>query len=185
MRFTTNEQKQQELLRMMESASAQQQVPLSALKAHRESASMNQSELARRSGVVQEQVNRMESHKRPMSAESAARLAPALGVDAGDLMLGHHISALKAKALSGRLSPTAMLDAITSLDEALPESEVGEQLMGALMQVLSDAVASYNEADGKADAKPKAATKSASARAESRRTGTGTRKDKPYARRDD
>lgn len=193
MRFKTNEQKRNELIEALEQgsgASAEKQVPLSALKNLREDAGLTQSALARRSGVIQEQVNRIEAHKRGMSQQTAAKLAPALGVSAAELVLGHTISSLKARAVAGRLSPSAMMEAIQSLDEALPDNEVGEELMQALMQVLSDAVAAYNDAEkpGNPGEPKKAATKSAGASAGqqgSRRTGTGIRKDKPYARRDD
>ncbi len=172
MRFTTKSQKLAELLEAVELPPG---TPESALKTMREQTGKHQLRLANEAGVSQGYLSEVESGKKPLTPAVAEKVAPVLGVTAAELEAAEQMSLLHRMALKGAVDPQRLLDAVTDLSSSLPDGEVSDALVDALLGVLKMALSTYDQHSA---AVAKVSTKS---RAPGRtRDGLGRRVGKPY-----
>ncbi len=118
----------------------------------------HQTEIAAKGLISQGYYSELESGKKPLTPAVAERLAPVLGVTASELIVSGQLVSLKAMADRGGLEPQRMLDAIQELSWSLPEGQVSDDLVEALLAVLKRALETY---DAHEKARAKVATKSA------------------------
>ena len=148
-------------------------VPVFALKSLREEQGLGLRETARRAGISHAELRRWESGERPLSKEQARKLAPALGIKPHELGLAQTISGLKRAALEGAVDPKELVDLAEDLAATLPEDPRSEAVMGALLQVLGDALEHHE---------PRSVAAKSKARERGDRDGLGQKRDehKPY-----
>ncbi len=139
----------------------------------------SQVEVAMKAKMTQAQLSRLERGERSLTRETAKRLAPVLGVSVEELELAEGISALQRVAIKGSLSPHALLETILEMSAAMPDNEVGNDLIKALLAVLGRAVEAYSDQDEGEVSSGKAALKSG-ARKRPDRDEFGRRRNKPY-----
>lgn len=161
--FRTKAQRLAEILE----ATPELEVPVSAIRHMR--GDRPQTQISTKTGLSQGYISDLESGKKALTPETAARLAPTLGVTPGELEFAEQVSTLQRLAVKGRLDPTRLLDAIQELAVSLPDGEVSDDLVDALLTVLKKALTTY-EKNG-------VATKSA--RREGTRDSLGRRRNKP------
>lgn len=138
----------------------------------------HQSEVAIKSGLSQQMISEIERGTRHLTPEVAQKLAPALGVDSQQLLLAHQIGVLNKAALKGAVDPNRLVEAVMALAETLPDDDISDQLVDALVEVLRKAVENYNAE--KPQAEPQAAMKTEKTRA--RRDFAGRVTDKPHGK---
>ncbi len=148
-------------------------VPTSAIKSLR--GNRSQYEVALKAGITQAQLSRLEHGLRSLSPEIARGLGPALGVTGEQLLVSEDISKAQRLALKGRLDPRRLLDAVMEVAVGMPDSQVADDLVDAMLSVLKQALETYNVDAGKAPAA--VATKADRARPD--RDGFGRRVHKP------
>lgn len=135
-----------------------------------------QAEVAMKSGLSQQMISELERGTRHLTPEVAQKLAPALGVTASDLQTAEQASTLQRMALKGQLDPQRLLEAIQELAYSLPDSEVSDNLVDSLLEVLRKALETYDEQEETA-----VATKTK--KPEGTRDASGRRRNKPYGGR--
>lgn len=138
--------------------------PENTLGALREDLALTQATLASMSGVSQGYISEVESGKKRLSGKAAGRLAPVLGVDAGPMLAGVRLGALKGLIEDGR-GPLAgeIIEVLALVETNLPNGSLKNLLMATLVDALKDAAerdkARLRELEGK-DGAPAVATKS-------------------------
>ncbi|MDP8972027.1 MAG: helix-turn-helix domain-containing protein [Actinomycetota bacterium] len=163
---------------LLESVDLPPREPTSAVQALREAAGKGQLRSANEAGVSQGHLSLVESGAKPLTHEVALKMAPVLGVDVVELEAAEAIARLHRAALKQEVDASALLYAIEDLNSTLPDSDVSESLIEALLGVLKLALQHYDEHE---KAAAKVSTKS---RALGRtRDGLGRRVVKPYGGR--
>ncbi|MDP9476314.1 MAG: helix-turn-helix domain-containing protein [Actinomycetota bacterium] len=148
------------------------EVPTSAIRDLR--GDRPQSEVALKSGVSQAMISELEAGRKQLTPGTAARLAPALGVTPAELELAEQVSTLQRLAIKGTMDPARILDAIQEIAFSLPDDEVSDRLVDALLAVLRQALAAHEENEGNAAVATKTARKP-----RGDRDGLGRKLDKP------
>ncbi len=120
-------------------------IPRSSIKSLR--GSRPQTSIAAKSGIAQSMLSMLEAGTRDLTPEVAMRLAPALGVSGTELWLSEQVAMLNRASLKGELSPNLLVEAILELAKSTPDSEIGDALMDALLQVLRDALEKVDVGD--------------------------------------
>lgn len=136
MNFQTRTQKLKQLVAGVDSARGK--VPASSLKSIR--GAMSQRQLALKSGVAQPLISQIEAGDRSLTSDMAMRLAPALNVTGTELWIAERISQLNQVAQKEQLDVHSVLELVLQLAQAMPDSDVGEQLTEALLGVAKDAI---------------------------------------------
>jgi transcriptional regulator with XRE-family HTH domain len=117
--------------------------PDSAVRDLREGRRMTQTQVAAKSGVPQAYIAQIESGARRLTEEQAARLAPVLGVGTDELLLADEVSTLQRAATKGELDPELMSDAIMKFAKAAPDTEMADDLVGMMIEILRKATRTY------------------------------------------
>jgi plasmid maintenance system antidote protein VapI len=120
-------------------------IPASSIKSLR--GSRRQADVALKANISQQHLSRLEYGTRDLTPETAVKLGPALGVSPTELWVSEQTARLNKLALKGEVSPHLLLEAILELAKATPDTEVGDALVSALMQVLRDAMERAEEED--------------------------------------
>jgi transcriptional regulator with XRE-family HTH domain len=111
-------------------------IAASAIRAWRGNSS--QVEIAQEAGVSQGYLSALESGLKSLTPGVARRLAPALGIIAGELLLAEHLAKLQRAAHKGRIDLQPLLTEAERLVEILPGGEVGDAIGDALIGVVRD-----------------------------------------------
>lgn len=142
----------------------------------------SQTEVALKSAVSQGHLSLVESGDKPLTADVARKLAPHLGVTPQRLQTMDQVGRLREAALKGSVDPASLLMTIQDLSLDLPDDEVSDRLIDALLAVLKDALEHHDRHQA---AVSKAALKSAPTGPDSgTRDSLGRRRKKPHARID-
>lgn len=129
-----------------------------------------QAEVALKAGVTQAALSRLENGERSLSPEMARKIAPALDVEATELLAAEWVMRLHGAAVKGQLDPRRLLTAVEDLAWTLPEGEeVSDDIVEQLLGVLKKAVKTY-------DANVAAVTTKSKGTKDSTRDGVGRRK---------
>lgn len=122
-----------------------ERVPVSAVKTLREGQGRHQMDVARISGVSQGYISEVESGKKSLSPEMAAKLGPALGVTADQLQVAEQVGTLQRLAVKGKLAPDRLLETILELAHVLPDGQVSDDLVDAFLRVLKKALTTFEQ----------------------------------------
>jgi transcriptional regulator with XRE-family HTH domain len=109
-------------------------IAASAIRAWR--GNRSQVEIAQEAGVSQGYLSALESGLKPLTPGVARRLAPALGIMAGELLLAEHLAKLQRAAQKGRIDLQPLLTEAERLTEILPGGEIGEAIIDALVRIV-------------------------------------------------
>jgi transcriptional regulator with XRE-family HTH domain len=93
-------------------------------------------EIAQEVGVSQGYLSELESGLKPLTPGVARRLAPALGIMAGDLLLAEYLAKLQRAAQKGRIDLQPLLAEAERLTEVLPGGEIGEAIIDAFVRIV-------------------------------------------------
>ncbi len=151
------------------------EVPTSAIRDLR--GKRPQSQIALKSGVSQAMISELEAGRKQLTPGTAKKLAPALGVSAAELEIAEQVSTLQRLATKGALDPRQILAAIEEIAFSLPDDEVSDRLVDALLAVMKQALAAHEKNEG---AVAPVATK-AGRKPRGERDGLGRKRDKPNA----
>jgi transcriptional regulator with XRE-family HTH domain len=111
-------------------------IAASAIRAWR--ADRAQVEIAQEAGVSQGYLSELESGLKPLTPGVARRLAPALGIMAGELLLAENLAKLQRAAQKGRIDLQPLLAEAERLVEIIPRGEVGDAIVDALIGVVRE-----------------------------------------------
>jgi transcriptional regulator with XRE-family HTH domain len=125
--------KAQLLAEILEQPSTTRPPPTSALRDFRKALGVTQEQLARTAGITQVHVSDVERGRR-LTPKVAMKLAGPLQTTLEDLLWAEYFSSLQRAALKGTLDPHVLLETILKLSDALPESEVADNLVDALTE---------------------------------------------------
>lgn len=137
--------KAQMVVEILEGVDVPPGAPESALKAIREAAGKHQLTLASETGVSQGFISELESGRKPLTSATAAKLARGLGVAPEELEAAEAIASLHRAALKSEVDPRQLLEATIDLSHSLPDDEVSDALIDALLSVLKLALEHYDE----------------------------------------
>jgi transcriptional regulator with XRE-family HTH domain len=118
--------------------------PTSAVRDFRKARGLTQEQLARAAGITQVHVSDVERGRRRLTPKVAMKLARPLQTTPEDLQWAEYFSSLQRAAVKGTLDPHVLLETILKLSDALPESDVADNLMDALTDVLKKALQTYD-----------------------------------------
>lgn len=174
----------QKLLDLIEDVpdDADANLPTSAIRSLR--GSRKQVDIATKAKISQAHLSHLEAGQKSLTDEVAARLAPALGVTADQLTLAEQVGTLKRAAMKGGVDPTRLLEAIMELSWSLPDSEVSDQLVEALLAVLKKAMTKYDKTPPDDRVGPGDIVAVKGQKPTTTRDSLGRRIDKPYRRWD-
>jgi transcriptional regulator with XRE-family HTH domain len=111
-------------------------IAASAIRAWR--GNRSQVEIAQEAGVSQGYLSELEGGLKPLTPGVARRLAPALGIMAGELLLAEHLAKLQRAAQKGRIDLQPLLAEAERLVEIIPRGEVGDAIVDALIGVVRE-----------------------------------------------
>lgn len=158
-------------------------VPKSAIKSLR--AERTQANVSAKSGVSRPYLSQLEAGDKLLTSTTAQKLGPALGVTSGELELAEMLASTKRRALKGKIDPHMLLEMVEQLSEQLPDNQLGERVLDAMVHILSDALAQYEPESPlsfSTESRARAAVKAA--RQTDRRDKRGVRLDKVHAPHD-
>jgi len=111
-------------------------IPTSAIRARR--GDRSQLEIAKAAGISQGYLSELEVGSKRLTPGVAQKLAPALGVTVGQLVLGEHLVKLNRAATRGKIDPQRLLDEAQRLTEFLPSGEDGDAIVEALVGIVRE-----------------------------------------------
>jgi transcriptional regulator with XRE-family HTH domain len=119
--------------------------PLGELRSER---GLSQVKLASKAGISQSYVSEIESGTKRLSAPAAEKVAAALGVEAGVLLMSVRMGSLKTALQTGESrGPLAqeIVAVLALISENLPDGSLKNLLMATLVEALNEAVAKDKE----------------------------------------
>lgn len=150
-----------------------------ALQSIREGRGLSQGEVAGEVGITVKHLQDLEHGRRDLNAKVAKDLGRALGMEPEHLMAASIVGDVKYMAMkaSEELSPHVLVEVIDYLERSLPETDLKETLLGALLELAAERIEAYKQerAAGRAALK--------SAEGEPTRDGFGRRLRKPHGLR--
>ena len=89
-------------------------------------------------GISQGFLSELESGQKRLTPGVAQSLAPALGTTADQLVLSEHLAQLNRAAQKGGIDPQPLLAEAQRLAEILPDGEVGDAIVDALVGIVRE-----------------------------------------------
>ncbi len=145
-------------------------IPQSAIQALRRNRS--QVKMAAKADLSQGYLSELESGRKRLTPDVAARLGPALGVTPEQLIVLEHLTKLNRMAERGELDPAPLLAKVERLAHILPDGEAGAVITDTLLEIVRLAIETY---EPRGQATVAAATKSRIVK----RGGADTEGDRP------
>jgi transcriptional regulator with XRE-family HTH domain len=97
---------------------------------------LSQVQLAQAAGISQAFLSELETGRKRLTPATAEKLAPPLGTTPAQLLLDEQLATLNRVAQQGNIDPRMLLDEAERFDEILPNGEIGEAILAAVMAIV-------------------------------------------------
>lgn len=146
--MTNRNKAQDERIRKLQELLSGQGTTQSTVKTRRCELGLSQRGLARRSGVSQPTISRIESGEELLTTYASQKLSIALKMDRQELGLAENLSLMRRLATEGQLKPEAAVRVALQLLETQPASEAGRRMSDAALAALTDIAEAAAKAPG-------------------------------------